>query len=182
MKKRSFPSLPVLLVDDETAFLQSAAFILNSTNITNVVLCDDSRRVMPLLSEQAFSAIVLDMSMPNVTGGELLPQIVRDYPETPVLILTAVDEVITAVASMKAGAFDFLTKPVSGDELRARLELPELPAAGTYHTVGGLMLALLKRVPKEGDRIVWAGWRFEVVDIDGRRVDKVLASREDMSS
>ena len=78
MKKRSFPSLPVLLVDDETAFLQSAAFILNSTNITNVVLCDDSRRVMPLLSEQAFSAIVLDMSMPNVTGGELFPQIVRD--------------------------------------------------------------------------------------------------------
>ena len=62
----------------------------------------------------------------------------------------------------------------------AFFELPELPAAGTYHTVGGLMLALLKRVPKEGDRIVWAGWRFEVVDIDGRRVDKVLASREDM--
>ena len=117
MKKRSFPSLPVLLVDDETAFLQSAAFILNSTNITNVVLCDDSRRVMPLLSEQAFSAIVLDMSMPNVTGGELLPQIVRDYPETPVLILTAVDEVITAVASMKAGAFDYMVKPVDEHRL-----------------------------------------------------------------
>ena len=39
--------------------------------------------------------------------------------------------------------------------------------------------AMLKRVPKEGDRIVWAGWRFEVVDMDGRRIDKVLASRED---
>ncbi len=64
------------------------------------------------------------------------------------------------------------------DELRARLELPELPAAGSYHTVAGLMLALLKRVPKEGDRIVWAGWRFEIVDMDGRRVDKVMVSRE----
>lgn len=65
------------------------------------------------------------------------------------------------------------------DELRAQLDLPELPAAGTYHTVAGLMLALLKRVPQEGDRIVWAGWRFEIVDMDGRRVDKVLASREE---
>ena len=41
---------------------------------------------------------------------------------------------------------------------------------------GGLMLALLKRVPKEGDRIIWAGWRFEVVDMDGNRIDKVLAT------
>ncbi|HEY4254453.1 MAG TPA: hemolysin family protein [Roseomonas sp.] len=65
------------------------------------------------------------------------------------------------------------------DELRARLDLPELPGAGTYHTVAGLMLALLKRVPKEGDRIAWAGWRFEIVDMDGRRVDKVLAIRDD---
>ncbi len=68
------------------------------------------------------------------------------------------------------------------DELRARLDLPELPGSGTYHTVAGLMLALLKRVPKEGDRIVWAGWRFEIVDMDGRRVDKVLASREEAAA
>ena len=65
------------------------------------------------------------------------------------------------------------------DELRAQLELPPLPYQGTYHTVAGLMLALLQRVPREGDRIVWAGWRFEIVDMDGRRVDKVLANREE---
>jgi putative hemolysin len=64
------------------------------------------------------------------------------------------------------------------DELKARLDLPSLPGEGNYHTVAGLMLALLRRVPKEGDRIVWAGWRFEIVDMDGRRVDKVLATRE----
>ncbi|MCQ4160250.1 hemolysin family protein [Roseomonas sp. GC11] len=64
------------------------------------------------------------------------------------------------------------------DELKARLELPELPAEGSYHTVAGLMLALLQRVPREGDRIVWAGWRFEIVDMDGRRIDKVLVSQE----
>jgi putative hemolysin len=64
------------------------------------------------------------------------------------------------------------------DELKARLDLPDLPREGTYHTVAGLMLALLQRVPKEGDRIAWAGWRFEIIDMDGRRVDKVLAMRD----
>lgn len=70
---------------------------------------------------------------------------------------------------------------MASDELKARLDLPDLPREGTYHTVAGLMLALLQRVPKEGDRIAWAGWRFEIIDMDGRRVDKVLAVKEDGS-
>ncbi len=64
------------------------------------------------------------------------------------------------------------------DELKARLELPDLPAEGSYHTLAGLLLALLRRVPRTGDRIVFGGWRFEVLAMDGRRVDKVLAGRE----
>src|SRR5271166_2688140 len=64
------------------------------------------------------------------------------------------------------------------DELKARLNLPDLPAEGSYHTLAGLLLALLRRVPRVGDRIVFGGWRFEVLEMDGRRVDKVLAGRE----
>ena len=64
------------------------------------------------------------------------------------------------------------------DEAKARLDLPELPAEGTYHTLAGLLLALLQRVPREGDRIVFGGWRFEVQAMDGRRVARVRASRE----
>jgi putative hemolysin len=64
------------------------------------------------------------------------------------------------------------------DELKARLSLPDLPAEGSYHTLAGLILALLRRVPRVGDRIVFAGWRFEVLEMDGRRVDKVRAGPE----
>jgi putative hemolysin len=64
------------------------------------------------------------------------------------------------------------------DELKARLMLPDLPAEGSYHTLAGLLLALLRRVPAVGDRIVFGGWRFEVLEMDGRRVDKVMAGRE----
>jgi putative hemolysin len=64
------------------------------------------------------------------------------------------------------------------DELKARLNLPDLPAEGSYHTLAGLLLALLRRVPRVGDRIVFGGWRFEVTQMDGRRVETVQAGRE----
>jgi putative hemolysin len=64
------------------------------------------------------------------------------------------------------------------DELKSRLSLPDLPAEGSYHTVAGLVLALLRRVPQVGDRIVFGGWRFEVLEMDSRRVDKIRVSHE----
>jgi len=67
------------------------------------------------------------------------------------------------------------------DEIKARLALPDMPAAGSYHTLAGLVLALLRRVPREGDRIVFGGWLFEVAAMDGRRVDRVRASREPLA-
>ena len=64
------------------------------------------------------------------------------------------------------------------DELKSRLELPDLPVEGSYHTLGGLLLALLRRVPRMGDRIVFGGWRFEVLEMDERRVSRVRVERE----
>lgn len=67
------------------------------------------------------------------------------------------------------------------DEVKARLGLPALPSTGTYHTLAGLVLALLRRVPREGDRIVFGGWLFEVAAMDGRRVERVRASQEKLA-
>jgi putative hemolysin len=50
-----------------------------------------------------------------------------------------------------------------------------LPQRRDYHTVAGFVLGGLSRFPRLGDAFEFAGWRFEVVDIDGRRIDKVLA-------
>jgi putative hemolysin len=63
-------------------------------------------------------------------------------------------------------------------ELKDRLELEELPEEGRdrYNTLSGMIMLLLGRVPATGDRADWGGWRFEVVDMDEQRVDKVLAT------
>ncbi len=64
-------------------------------------------------------------------------------------------------------------------ELKDRLELKAVPEEdkGRYHTLSGMMMWLLGRLPSTGDAGEWEGWRLEVVDLDGKRVDKVMASR-----
>lgn len=64
-------------------------------------------------------------------------------------------------------------------ELKDRLELRDLPAGvqDRYHTLNGMFMLLMGRLPSTTDHFDWAGWRFEVVDMDGHRIDKVLASR-----
>jgi putative hemolysin len=55
-------------------------------------------------------------------------------------------------------------------------ELPEQDK-GRYHTVSGLILLLLGKMPVAGDSVVLQDWKLEVVDMDGRRIDKILATR-----
>ena len=64
-------------------------------------------------------------------------------------------------------------------ELKDRLDLKTVPEEdkGRYHTLSGMVMCLVGRVPHTGDVTEWEGWRLEVVDLDGNRIDKVLASR-----
>ena len=64
-------------------------------------------------------------------------------------------------------------------EYKDRLGLKELPEEdrGRYNTLAGMIMLLLGRLPRTADHVVWGGWRFEVVDLDGKRVDKVLVER-----
>lgn len=64
-------------------------------------------------------------------------------------------------------------------ELKDRLELDAVPEEerGRYHTLSGMMMLLTGRLPKVADSVEWEGWRFEIVDMDGKTIDKVLANR-----
>jgi putative hemolysin len=64
-------------------------------------------------------------------------------------------------------------------ELKDRLDLKRVPEEdkGRYHTLGGMMMWLIGRLPHTSDVTKWEGWRLEVVDLDGNRIDKVLAIR-----
>jgi DNA-binding NtrC family response regulator len=104
--------LPVLLVDDEPQILLSYEAMLNTEGIKNILSIDDSRKVLPLLTEQEISVVVLDLNMPYMSGIELLEKIHNEFPHISVLIITADNDLDNAVECMKNGAFDYIVKPV----------------------------------------------------------------------
>ncbi len=122
MEKQLAPYSPILLVDDEEAWLHSFSLTLRSTGFNNLITCQDSREVMGIIAKQEVSVIVLDLTMPNLSGEELLPQIVEEHPNTPVIIITGLDLVDTAVRCMKLGAFDYYTKVTEETRLIAGIQ------------------------------------------------------------
>ncbi|MBW7958659.1 MAG: hemolysin family protein [Anaerolineae bacterium] len=63
------------------------------------------------------------------------------------------------------------------DDLKDLLDVDELPDEGDYQTLGGFIVSLIGRLPRVGDRVEWEDYRFEVVDMDGNRIDKVLIAK-----
>jgi len=109
---RPTQTAPVLLVDDEMQALLSYSTMLKTAGIEEVATLDDSRKVMPFLKDYRVSAVVLDLSMPFINGRELLEVIHTEYPDVPVIIATATNDLDVAIGCMKAGAVDYLVKPI----------------------------------------------------------------------
>jgi two-component system nitrogen regulation response regulator GlnG len=110
-------ALPVVLVDDDPQVLHSASIVLRTSGVTHVITVDDSRAVMPLLAEQGVGVLVLDLTMPHIAGQALLEQVAGDYPDVPVILMTATNDLETAVQCMQTGASDYLVKPVEESRL-----------------------------------------------------------------
>ncbi len=107
----------VLLVDDEPKILRSTALTLRTSGVENVHSINDSREVMAYLESNTVAVALVDLNMPHVNGVELLSLINKNSPQVNVIILTAANEVDTAVTCMKGGAFDYLVKPVEKTRL-----------------------------------------------------------------
>jgi len=112
--------LSVLLVDDEPAWLRGLAVALErSANITNIQTCHDSRQVLELLRQTQVDLVLLDITMPHLTGDELLPLILEEHPGLPIIILTGINQIELSVRCMKLGAFDFFVKSIEQNQLIA---------------------------------------------------------------
>ena len=113
-----YPSYAVLLVDDEEAWLRSLSMTLSMmAGINNTIRCSDSRQVMDLLATNNVGLVLLDLNMPHISGQALLSQLLEKYPEIPVIIISGLNQVATAVECMKRGAFDFFVKTVEQERL-----------------------------------------------------------------
>jgi len=112
-----YPINPILIVDDEKLLVESYKLSLYDIGINNVIIITDSRKVLSILENQKINLLLLDLSMPHISGKELLKIVNHDYPEIPIIVITGNQEIDTAVECMKLGAFDYLTKPINEGRL-----------------------------------------------------------------
>lgn len=122
MQIHSFPEHPILLVDDEAKVLESFRITLEFSGVNHLISCRDESQVMDVLEKNDIEAILLDIIMPRRSGESLLEEITLRFPDIPVLMITAVDDVQTAVRCMRKGAFDYLTKPINVDQFSSSIK------------------------------------------------------------
>lgn len=103
----------------------------------------------------------------------------RDVLEAITGEFTTADEPEEAWAVQREDGSWLIDGLIPVPELKDRLGLKNLPDEdrGRYNTLAGLVMMLLGRLPKTADHVEWDCWRFEVVDMDGKRIDKLLVSR-----
>jgi DNA-binding NtrC family response regulator len=118
MKEALYPAFGILLVDDEPPWLRSLSMTLEGPGaITNITQLSDSRQVMPLLARQDIGLVLLDLTMPHLSGVELLSAIAEEHPEVCVIVLSGLNQIETAVHCMRLGAFDYLVKTDEEDRI-----------------------------------------------------------------
>lgn len=111
------PRSTALVVDDERNILNTIGICLESIGIVPV-LCSKPQEVFGLLQQERFDLAFVDLKMSPLDGMEVLAEIKRYSPDTTVVIMTAHGSIDSAVAAVKKGAYDYLQKPFTFDELK----------------------------------------------------------------
>ncbi len=111
----------MLVVDDDTGHLATLKTIAGSWGY-RVATADDGTKAVEMVKTQPFDLILMDVRMTEMDGIEALRQIKAYNPAIPILIMTAYSSVASAVEALKAGAYDYLTKPLDFETLRLTVE------------------------------------------------------------
>ena len=117
MTESAVPQFAILLVDDEPAWLRSVSLTLARAGINNILTCSDSRQVPDILAAGEVRLVLLDLTMPHLTGEALLMLIAERHPELLTIVVSGMNQLETAVRCMKLGAFDYFVKTIEEDRL-----------------------------------------------------------------
>ncbi|HBL11870.1 MAG TPA: hypothetical protein DD379_10770 [Cyanobacteria bacterium UBA11162] len=148
---------------DLTSSLRSPVFVPESTRVLKVLeLFKQSGPHLALVVDEY--GIIQGL----VTLNDILEAIIGDIP--------SVDDTDEAQAVQREDGSWLVDGMLPVEEFRQLFDIEELPGEqrGNYHTLGGFVITHLGRIPTAADRFEWSGLRFEVMDMDGNRVDKVL--------
>lgn len=115
--KQNDPEHSILLVDDDAEFLDGARRALLAHGISNVTTLQGGSGVLQALATGTHTVLLLDWVMPDFSGADLLPEVVRQFPNIPVIIISGVSDLENVVSCIKQGAYDYITKPIDTTRL-----------------------------------------------------------------
>ncbi len=110
----------VLIVDDDAALRESLKLILSAEGY-NVFTADSGEAALQIVADEEIDAVVTDLRMPGLDGFELIPQISRQLPGIPIILMSAHGTEDLAVEAIQRGAYDYLAKPFQPSEIRLTL-------------------------------------------------------------
>jgi len=123
MKKTTvYPSKPILIIDDDVQVLTIVEYILLNLGITNIIKLQNSVSVFEFIKTHNPLMILTDLSMPEVSGEDILVFVKQNYPQIPVIVVSATDDVDKAVECVSLGAYNYITKPVERTTLVAMIQ------------------------------------------------------------
>lgn len=118
-------SVPVLIVDDHQSMRRTIADIMRKLGYSNLAYAEDGQMAWEKLQEEPFELILLDWSMPRMTGLELLKRIrtsETDFADIPILMITAEAEQHQVVEAIEAGVTNYIVKPFTPNTLERKLK------------------------------------------------------------
>ena len=107
----------ILIVDDEASYLNLLQNLLNDEGYNNIITETNPLKVLNILEKKNIDLIILDIFMPQMNGMELLDKVNQKFPQIPVIMVTAVEDVKLALEAINLGAYEFITKPPDLDRL-----------------------------------------------------------------
>ncbi|MBU1101166.1 MAG: sigma-54 dependent transcriptional regulator [Bacteroidetes bacterium] len=114
--------MKLLIVDDESEALVSLKRLLRRAGYSDVDTTEQGKTAVELIRKNEYDVVLLDLIMPDLHGMEILEATKPYKPETEFIILTAVDEMQTAVKAVRSGAYDYLVKPTEPDRILLAIE------------------------------------------------------------
>src|SRR5579859_2584484 len=106
----------ILVVDDDESLRRVIELMLQEAGY-EVITASNGTEALAVIDEAMPTLVITDLKMPGISGIDLLTKLRDGYPDITVIIITAFGTVSTAVEAMKAGAYDYIPKPVDYDQL-----------------------------------------------------------------
>ncbi len=115
-------NISILVIDDDRNTLEGAEKVLLKSGFSNLKTAASGARAQGMIEQSIYDLVLLDLKLPDADGMEILKKIKSERPLTEVIIITGFATISSAVEAIKLGAYDYLPKPFTAEELRIKVQ------------------------------------------------------------